>query len=1128
MRTPKRTWQNLMYLLLLFAAVCVLFWWYSTATSRQIETRTLNYAMDSARQTALRIDGELTNAVRRVHNYAYLLSATPDEWEIGPETLQRLEENSDFNGLRYVDAAGQNLASDGSVLDSRDRGYFKAGLAGQSGDAVIFHSPLADQTVMVFYSPLRRQGEPYGVLLGLYFAEDYLEEMLNTTYFGQPAGVFLCTQEGEVISSSDPTFQGPGSLPDRLQADGVIDAQTAAAVWETFRLNDGEAGFLCAPGSRTDNLCVIHVPNSDYVLVQTFPQSVTRRMIQEANHTGIVLQAVLLVLFAAYVLTLLSRSRKLEGENKEMGYIIHGVSTLFTRFVLADLEADTYQYLAGTQPEQDGFATHGRYETFVDYLCTLLASEQERPRFAALLERERVAEALGRGSTDFQYEYQIRSGEQTEWEHVNVICLERQADRAVRVLILRQNVTALKEKELNAQAKIDLANRKERQYRIAITSNAFCTYEFNLTQDRIEQDITRNVNGQPISLLERAGLTAPCAASECFRRWERFILEESLEEYRAAVDLERLRERFEQGEPDVTVDYWGWVTDGESMCVRQSFLMTRDESTGDLMVMVVAKDITAQVRKQREQTQALQDALLQAQHANHAKTTFLSNMSHDIRTPMNAIIGFTTIALSHIENRSQVQDCLQKVLSSSNHLLSLINDILDMSRIESGKVQIKEQECNLSQLTHNLVNIIQPQVKAKQLNLFIDTFDVGNEDVIADALKLSQIFVNLLSNAVKYTPAGGTISFRIRQQPTFHRGYGDYVFEVADNGIGMSPEFLGHIFEPFEREASTTRTGIQGTGLGMAITKNIVEMMGGEISVRSEKGKGSEFRVALSLRLQDVARDAAQIQELEGLRTLVVDDDCSSCESVSRMLQQIGLRAEWTTSGKEAVYQAKRAYQTGDSYQIYIIDWQMPELSGIETSRQIREAIGEEVPIIILTAYDWTDIEEEARQAGITVFCAKPLFLSDLKAALLAAHNQVEPETGPVWTQADFGGKRILLVEDNELNREIAQSILEETGFTVETAPDGTDAVEMVRRSSERYYDAVLMDIQMPVMDGYEATRTIRAMSRQDVRTMPIIAMTANAMEEDKEAALKNGMDAHIAKPLDIERFLTILRKYLG
>ena len=314
----------------------------------------------------------------------------------------------------------------------------------------------------------------------------------------------------------------------------------------------------------------------------------------------------------------------------------------------------------------------------------------------------------------------------------------------------------------------------------------------------------------------------------------------------------------------------------------------------------------------------------------------------------------------------------------------------------------------------------------------------------------------------------------------------------------------------------------------MAITKNIVEMMNGTISVESEAGKGSTFTVELELKLQDTEKTAQQIKELEGLRALVVDDDINTCDSVNKMLKQIGLRAEWTTSGKEAVYRARIAREEGDSYHTFIIDWQMPGLSGVETTRRIREVVGNEAPIIILTAYEWTDIEEEATAAGVTAFCAKPLFMSDLKTVLLAANNLMEKqEEVPEWTLADFKGKRILLVEDNELNREIAQLILEESGFLVDTAPDGTDAVAVMEKAEENYYDAILMDVQMPIMDGYEATRTIRRLPRNDVKNLPIIAMTANALEEDKEAALMNGMNAHIAKPLDMDVFISVLRKFL-
>ena len=911
----------------------------------------------------------------------------------------------------------------------------------------------------------------------------------------------------------------------------MIDQQTAKQTEEVFQ-NGGEGAFVCESGSETDNLCVRYLAEDRFVLVQTFPENVTQKMIRDENFVGICLEIMLIGIFVLYIITLLMRARRerkiLEREKREMGYIISGVNTLFSRFIMVNLETDTYQYLSGTRPENKEIPTSGSFHELSKYLCSIIVEEEGRAEFAKQIDKDSIIREL-EDQDDLLYECHVNRKSGPEWEHVNIICLERNNGKACKGLFIRQNTTELKENELRIQAEMSLAARKERQYRIAITSNAFCTFEFNLTQDVIVDDVERVVDGQQVSLLERAGLQAPCKASECFERWRQFVFEESREEYAAKVNVDYLKEQFQRGHAEVNVDYWSSAPGRRQICVRQSFIMTQDYDTDDIMVMVVSKEVTEQVQKQRAQTQALQDALMQAQHANKAKTTFLSNMSHDIRTPMNAIIGFATIAVSHIDNKDQVRDCLQKVLSSSNHLLSLINDILDMSRIESGKVQIKEQECNISELMHNLVNIIQPQVKAKQLELFIDTFEVANEDVIADALKLNQVFINLLSNAVKYTPAGGTVTFRILQKTTFRHGYGDYIFVIKDNGIGMSPEFVEHIFEPFEREATTTKTGIEGTGLGMAITKNIVEMMNGAIRVESEPGKGSVFTVELTLQLQDIEKNAAQIKELEGLRTLVVDDDFNTCNSVSKMLQQIGMRSEWTTSGREAAYRAKIANEEGDAYHTYIIDWQMPEMSGIETARKIRTAVGENAPIIILTAYDWTDIEEEAREAGITAFCAKPLFMSDLKAALLSANNLLEKEENVAsWTLADFGGKRLLLVEDVEMNREIAEVILTEAGFVVETAPDGTDAVSMVDKSEEYYYDAILMDIQMPIMDGYEATRTIRNMSRKDVKRMPIIAMTANALEEDKEAAIKHGMDAHIAKPIDTDVLIEVLGKFLG
>ena len=549
------------------------------------------------------------------------------------------------------------------------------------------------------------------------------------------------------------------------------------------------------------------------------------------------------------------------------------------------------------------------------------------------------------------------------------------------------------------------------------------------------------------------------------------------------------------------------------------------EVNGKKKYILVMSDRTSD----RKMNQALSEAVRAAETANKAKSTFLSNMSHDIRTPMNAIIGFTTLAVSNIDDKKRVRDYLGKILSSSNHLLSLINDILDMSRIESGKIHLEETEVSLSDVLHDLKTIISGQIHAKQLELYMDAMDVTNEDVYCDKTRLNQVLLNLLSNAVKFTPAGGTVSVRIRQYPGTVKGSELYEIRVKDNGIGMSQEFVQKIFSPFERERTSTVSRIQGTGLGMAITKNIVNMMGGTIEVLTEQGKGTEFIVRLPFRIQSKHQRIEKIAELEGLKALVVDDDFNTCDSVTKMLVKVGMRSEWTLSGKEAVLRARQSMEMGDAFHAYIIDWRLPDMNGIEVTRQIR-SLGDDTPIIILTAYDWSDIEVEARAAGVTAFCAKPMFMSDIRDTLMTAigQKQAEAETAILPTAgSDFRGKCILLVEDNELNSEIAVEILNEYGFLVDTAENGAEAVEKVKNSKPGNYDLVLMDVQMPVMDGYEATKQIRALDNPALAGITILAMTANAFDEDKKKALECGMDGFLSKPIVIEELISILQKNL-
>ena len=549
------------------------------------------------------------------------------------------------------------------------------------------------------------------------------------------------------------------------------------------------------------------------------------------------------------------------------------------------------------------------------------------------------------------------------------------------------------------------------------------------------------------------------------------------------------------------------------------------EVEGRTKYILVLSDRTAD----RQVNQALSDAVAAAETANRAKSTFLSNMSHDIRTPMNAIIGFTTLALSNIDDTERVKDYLGKTLASSNHLLSLINDVLDMSRIESGKIHLEEVEVNLSDVLHDLKTIVSGQIYAKQLELYMDAMDVTDEDVYCDKTRLNQILLNLLSNAIKFTPAGGTVSVRVRQLAGKVRGCGQYEFRVKDNGIGMSPEFAQKIFEPFERERTSTVSRIQGTGLGMAITKNIVDMMGGTIEVQTAQGKGTEFIVCVPMRAQTEQRPVEKITELEGLKALVVDDDFNTCDSVTKMLVKVGMRAEWTLSGKEAVLRARQSIEMSDAYHAYIIDWRLPDMNGIEVTRRIR-SLNDDTPIIILTAYDWSDIEVEAKAAGVTAFCSKPMFMSDLRETLMSALGQKQTDAAQGLLpekNADFKGKHILLVEDNELNREIAQEILREYGFLVDSAENGAVAVEKVSTAAPGSYDLVLMDVQMPIMDGYTATRQIRALDDPARAKLPILAMTANAFDEDRRNALESGMNGFLSKPIVIGDLVQELHKIL-
>ena len=601
------------------------------------------------------------------------------------------------------------------------------------------------------------------------------------------------------------------------------------------------------------------------------------------------------------------------------------------------------------------------------------------------------------------------------------------------------------------------------------------------------------------------------------------VSESGREEFLEKLSLNHIR----QGGEDYSFSY-EMLSEGDIQYsqVRVAFVRGKD---GTGVAVIGTRSVDDLIKKERRQEMALQAAFDAAEAANRAKTDFLSNMSHDIRTPMNGIIGMTAIAAAHIDDKERVQDSLQKITRASKHLLSLINEVLDMSKIESGKVELAEEEFNLSELIDNLLAMTSPQIEKHHHSLSVNIARLAHESVIGDSLRIQKVFTNIMGNAVKYTPDGGRIQLTITEKPCNQAKVGCFEFVFEDNGIGMTPEFREKIFDPFSRAEDERVHLIQGTGLGMPISRNIARMMGGDIKVESTPGKGSRFTVLMYLKLQESQQ--SRCDKFMDLPVLVADDDELSLDSCCGMLNDLGMSVEGVTTGTEAVERVIRRHQQGQDYFACILDWKMPEMDGIDATRAIRRSVGRDVPIIIISAYDWSEIEQEARAAGANAFISKPLFRSRLaKTFTTLVGDEEHPSQMPPIASLEalnLTGYRVLVVEDNELNAEIATEVLGMTGLAVERSRDGIEAVDRMAEVPEGYYDMIFMDIQMPRMNGYDATRVIRSMDRNDCKRVPIIAMTANAFAEDVQAARTVGMNEHIAKPLDLDTLANTLKKWL-
>lgn len=802
---------------------------------------------------------------------------------------------------------------------------------------------------------------------------------------------------------------------------------------------------------------------------------------------------------------------------------------------------------------------NGDYRMTVASCAQNHVEEKDRVNFANIMSVENLKKVFMDSSVPIHFSYLRLVEGEWKWVQTNLVPVENFSEKNARVMWYVKNITEEKAKEtemtdrilrtnaelVQAKKELEAANRKiqesnrklrrtlsvEEQYRQAIVSEAVLVFNVNVTRNLIEEEFYEIVDGQMEPVLARMGMQAPCNADDFFLSWSKErVFPVDREVYVQTVNTRHLLEAYERGENELIIEIEASGSGEQPMVLRHTILLTKDGVTGDILALNNAKDITEIRAKDRETKKALLDAYEAADRANCAKMDFLSKMSHDIRTPMNAIIGMTAIAGTKLHDPDGMEECLAKVSVASKHLLSLINEVLDMSRIESGALTLDEEEFNLLNIIDSMVNMLSDAAREKKQKIEFRAHGVQNTNVRGDARRLQQIFANVISNSIKYTGEGGAISIEITEKASPQEHVGCYEFIFKDNGIGMSEDFLKRIYDPFERADDVRTSKIQGTGLGMTISRNIIQMMGGDIQIESELGVGTIVTITVPLKYQ--VPGVVNRKDLIGRTVLVVDDSPFAGETTNVLLSNLGMRGDWVQSGEEALDYMKEKRLKGEDVFAVLLDVNMPGMNGMETAKAIRRQEGVEIPLVLVSAHEWVDIEVEARMAGVNTFIRKPFDKTRLLTAFrnFIPREAAKPVEGTLEQigEADYSDKRILVVEDNDLNREIATEILAMTGAAVEAAENGKEAVDMVTASGEGYYDLILMDLQMPVMNGYEATIALRAMDRADAKTVPIVAMTANAFLEDIQQSKACGMNEHMSKPLDVDQLQRMLARWLS
>ncbi|MDO4516402.1 MAG: response regulator [Bacillota bacterium] len=963
MRDRHTLWRRILLAGLLLCLILTGFFVYLRATRNTTVERNANYVADAATQTAKRIDDLLVGAESSICAIAHMYEESLDPAQADAETLGELTDSTVFDYIGYVNADGILTENRGLQADVSDRAYVQDGLRGNSGIDVVFNGRVSGEDLVIFYAPLRLDGEVVGILTGRY-RQQQMRDILTFSYFGEPANTYLCLPDGTVIASSKE--EKPKNILDTLNRNDGADKEAVNIL--TDALSTGSSvSFTYTNSYGSSAAYVTKLPHSDWMLLQIFPIQVTSEMLNESGTAAAFLLLWLVILFALYILLLLLENHrekmKLTSEKQQMRAIVDSTSRLFSRFILADLEHDTYVILRNDDlTSGEHLPDRGAYSDLCDFWNSRFLDEEAAKCAKEQFSVRYIQEHLTEATPYLQYENRIQE-DGIHWNQVSILCLKREGGVPTSVLLAIQDVTELKEIEQRSRA-------------------------------------------------------------------------------------------------------------------------------------------------------ALEDAFQSAQAANDAKRTFLFDMSHDMRTPMNAIIGLSGLLDRDAGDPEKVRSYSRKINASGQHLLALINEVLDMSKIESGKAALSLLPFSLSELLEELTSVFQPQAQEKAQTLIIRAFGVPQERLIGDKLRLSELLGNLLSNAIKYTSRGGQVALTIRGLDQTTEGYVHLLFEVTDNGIGMSPEFVQHIFDPFARENNSTISGIQGAGLGMTITKSIVDLMGGTICVESTQGQGSVFKVELELRPAE--DDDPEFWKKHSIsKALILGTDKDICKSIQSLMAGTGVELQYSTDAS-----ITSSLAAGAGYDLILLDYTLSGMDTLEAIRFIRAQYGN-TPTLILINNDWIEVEEDARSAGANGFLPAPFSMSTLRKVVAECRCQPQPDGKGVSLE----GLRLLVAEDNDINAEILMELLDMEGVICERAINGREAVTLFQGKPETYYDGVLMDIQMPEVDGYETARAIRALDRSDAADIPIVAMTANAFAEDVKKSLEAGMNAHVAKPVDPKILTAVLSK---